>query len=160
LHVRRYQPEDAAALVALKGDTIRRINSCDYTAAQVEAWAPDDAAASKWPQRVSGRFVVVAEDEGHLVGFGDLEPDGHIDQFFVHADHQRGGVGRALLQALLAEAARNGVARVFSEVSITARPFFQAHGVHVDAEQVVVARGVKFVNFRMSRATADGSPSM
>lgn len=52
LHVRPYQPEDAAALIALKRDTIRRINSRDYSPAQVDAWAPDEAAMSRWPQSV------------------------------------------------------------------------------------------------------------
>lgn len=146
-------------MIALKCDTIRRVNGHDYSAEQVRAWAPDEAALSQWAQRVSGRFVVIAEEDGHVVGFGDVGSDGHIDQFYVHADRQRRGVGRAILAALLAEACRVGNQRLFSEVSITARPFFEAHGFQVDAQQVVVTQGVEFINFRMSRQMAAGIKS-
>lgn len=156
MNVRHYIPEDAAALIALKRDTICRVNSRDYNEEQVRAWAPDDTAILHWQQRVANRFVVVAEEDGRVAGFGDVGPDGHIDQFYVHADSQRRGVGRAILTALISEAQGCGTERLFSEVSITARPFFEAHGFRVDAEQVVVARGVQFTNFRMSRQMTDG----
>ena len=95
-----------------------------------------------WAARFEGRFAVVAEPDpeadGRPAGFADLEPDGHIDRFFVSADHQRRGVGRALLDALLAEARRLGLARVFTEASLTARPFFERHGfaVLLDAHSI------------------------
>lgn len=156
VRIRPYNPADTAAMIALKRDTIGRVNSRDYSAEQVAAWAPDDRAVSGWSQRAADRFVVVAEDDERIVGFGDIGPDGHIDQFYVHADHQRRGVGRAILTALVSEARRSGIRRLFSDVSITARPFFEAHGFQVDAEQTVVARGVSFVNFRMSSQLAAG----
>ena len=56
-----------------------------------------------------------------------------------------------MLSALIAEARRVGLARLFTEASITARPFFEAHGFTVLAAQVVTCRGVEFVNYRMER---------
>jgi putative acetyltransferase len=69
----------------------------------------------------------------------------------VHADWQRRGVGRAIIKELLAEARRSGTPQLFSHVSITARPFFESQGFCVEAAQRVIARGVEFINFRMSR---------
>jgi putative acetyltransferase len=49
------------------------------------------------------------------------------------------------------EARRRGIVRLFTEASITARPFFEHSGFSLIAEQVVVCRGVEFVNFRMDK---------
>jgi putative acetyltransferase len=149
--LRAYRPDDAPVLLALFRDTIRRVNSRDYNHDQIRAWASDDMDPISWAARFGGRFVAVAEAEGRPVGFADLEPDGHIDRFYVSADHQRRGVGRAMLAALVAEARRSGVARLFTEASITARPFFESQGFAVVTPQVVTCRGETFVNYRMER---------
>lgn len=149
--LRPYTPADAPALARLFRDTIRRVNIRDYSAEQVRAWAPDDLDAERWATRFAGRFVVVAEADGKPVGFAEMEVDGHIDRFYVSADHQGVGVGRALMAAVLAEAERRGLPRAFAEVSVTARPFFERSGFVVLAEQTVHVRGVNLTNFRMER---------
>ena len=152
--LRLYQPDDAPALLALFRNTIRRINSRDYSPAQVAAWASDDIDPARWCGSFEGRFVPVAEEDGCPVGFAELERDGHIDRVYVAADHQGRGIGRQLLSAVLAEARRSRVGRVFTEASITARPFFHAQGFTVLARQMVTVRGVDFVNYRMERLIA------
>jgi putative acetyltransferase len=153
--LRMYRPEDAPALLTLFRDTIRRVNSRDYTPEQVRAWASDDIDPQAWADRFAGRFVAVAEEAGWSVGFADLEASGHIDRVFVSADHQGRGVARLLLSAVVAEAQRRGVARLFLEASITARPFFESQGFVVLTPQVVTLRGVEFVNYRMERALTE-----
>jgi len=150
LRLRRFRPDDVPALIDLFRCTVHRINSRDYTPEQVRAWAPEKVDPARWIV-LADRHTVVAEIEGRIVGFTDLETDGHIDRFFVHADCQRQGVGKAMLTELLAEAVRLGLARLFAEVSITARPFFERHGFVVVAEQVVTVRDVAMTNFRMER---------
>ena len=149
--LRPYEPADAPALLALFRDTIRRVNSRDYSPEQISAWASDDIDPVAWANRFANRYAIVAEIDGRLAGFTELEPDGHIDRFYVSADHQRLGVGKALLDALVLEARRTGIPRLNAEVSITARPFFASQGFAVVAPQTVLARGVEFVNFRMER---------
>ncbi len=153
--LRPFQPTDAPALLALFRDTIRRVNCHDYSPAQIAAWASDDIDAAAWSSRFAERFVMVAEDAGCPVGFAELEPSGHLDRMYVSADHQGRGVGRQLLAAVVAEARRLGIARLFAEVSITARPFFEAQGFVVLAPQTVTVRGEEFVNYRMERVLAD-----
>ena len=147
--LRSYSPDDAPALLALFRDTIRRVNSRDYAPDQIAAWASDDIDPVRWAERFEDGFVVVAEEAGRPVGFAELEPNGYLDRVYVSADHQRQGIGRRLLEALLDEARRVGHARLFVEVSITARPFFESLGFAVLAPQVVTCRGVEFVNYRM-----------
>jgi putative acetyltransferase len=155
--LRPYRPDDAPALLALFRDTIRRVNSRDYSPAQIAAWASDDIDTAAWYGRFAGRFVAVAEEAGRPVGFAELEADGHIDRFYVAADQQGRGVGRQLLAAVVAEARRLGIARLFTEASITARPFFEAQGFVVLAPQVVTVRGQEFVNYRMERVLGEAS---
>jgi putative acetyltransferase len=149
--LRPYRDGDAPALLALFRDTVRRVNSRDDDATQVAVWIAVDPLA--WADRflAGGRYVVVGEWDGAIAGFAELEPDGHVDRFYVSADHQGRGVGRALMEALIEEARRRGIARLFAEVSITARPFFERSGFAVEAEQTVTLRGVRFVNYRMAR---------
>lgn len=147
--LRAYRPDDAHTLLALFRDTIRRVNDRDYTPDQIRAWASDDIDPTAWASRFAGRFVVVAEESVRPVGFAELETGGHIDRVYVSADHQRRGVGRALLEGVVAEARRRGIARLFVESSITARPFFEAQGFTVLGPQVVTCRGTAFVNYRM-----------
>jgi putative acetyltransferase len=152
--LRTCQPGDAPTLLTLFRDTIRRVNARDYAPDQIGAWASDDIDPQAWASRFADRFVVVAEEAGRPVGFAELEASGHIDRVYVSADHQGRGVGRSLLAAVVAEAHRLGVARLFTEASITARPFFESQGFKVLTPQVVTLRGVEFVNYRMERILA------
>jgi putative acetyltransferase len=106
--LRPYRPDDAPALLALFRDTIRRVNCRDYSPAQVAAWASDDIDTATWFGRFAGRFVPVAEVGGRPVGFAELEANGHIDRVYVSADHQRCGIGRQLLAAVVARPGASG----------------------------------------------------
>ena len=151
LHVRRFQTGDAPTIIALFRDTVRRINCRDYSPEQIRAWAPDEIDVQAFADKLADRFSLVAEIGNKIIGFTDLESSGHLDRLYVHADHQRCGIGRALLEALEAEALRQGLGRVFTEASITARPFFERYGYRVLQEQVAVFRGIEFINYRMEK---------
>ena len=60
-----------------------------------------------------------------------------------------------MLAEVVAEARRLGLVRLLVEASITARPFFESHGFAMVTPQVVVCRGVEFVNYRMERMLAE-----
>ncbi len=153
--LRPFRLADSLSLLELFRDTIQRVNSIDYSPDQVRAWASDQISLAEWTHRFAGRFTVLAELDGGVVGFTDLEANGHIDRFFVSADHQRCGIGRSLLSALLSEANRIGLTRLSTEASITALPFFEAHGFRVLAEQLVHCRGVELMNYRMERSSGE-----
>ena len=151
IELRPIQPSDAPLLLALFKETIRRVNARDYNPEQIRAWAADEIDLAAWTERFRGRFAVVAIDGEQFAGFTELEDNGHIDRFYVSADHQREGIGRQLLAAIVAQAQRQGIARLYLEASITALPFFASQGFRTIAQQMVTARGVEFVNVRMER---------
>ncbi len=151
LHVRRYRAGEEAVLQELFFQTIRTVNLRDYSPEQVRAWAPDEMDKERWRTRIAGMnpFVCVSEDQ--ITGYAGLLPTGHVDHFFVHRDWQRRGVGRALMQSLLEEAAALSLSELTSDVSITARPFFEVHGFLVEQQQTVSLGEVNLTNFRMKR---------
>lgn len=153
--LRPYRTEDAPQLLHLFRDSIRRVAAADYSPEQIRAWAPDEIDMDVWAQRFAGRFVVVAQVSDQLVGFAELEPDGHIDRVYVSADHQRQGIGQMLLRAVIQQAQHQGLALLRVEASITARPFFEAQGFTVITRQVVTCRGVELQNFRMQLASVE-----
>lgn len=149
--IRPYVPDDLDGVIALFHASVRCVAIRDYTEDQVKAWAPDEADRERWASRRASRPTWVAEIDGALAGFTDLEPDGHLDMMYVHPDHQGRGVAGALLRQVETEAARLGLARLFTEASITARPFFERKGFRVIAPQTVRVRGQDLVNYRMEK---------
>lgn len=156
LFIRRYLPGEEAALWQLKFATIRQINCRDYSPAQCAAWAPDDLDPALWQQRVQGMNPWVALLDGEIAGFADLQADGYIDHFFCAAHCQGRGVGRALMQQLMAVAQARGLSRLYSHVSLTARPFFEHCGFVVRAQQEVSIRAVTLTNFVMEYQCGPG----
>nr|WP_216611626.1 GNAT family N-acetyltransferase [Vibrio splendidus] len=131
--------------------TVRNINVRDYSQQQVEAWAPNGFDSELWQKRMNELLPFVAELDGCVVGYTDLQPNGLIDHFFCHHECQGKGVGRALMEHVLAVGRARGVSRYFSEVSITARPFYEHLGFKVVNEQEVEMRGVKLTNYVMEK---------
>ncbi len=156
IRVRRFAPTDLQAIVELLRASVRRIARRDYSEEQVRAWAPDEVDWEARARRHASRPTWVAEIGGRVAGFADLEPDGHLDFLYVHPEHQRTGVARALLQTVEAAARDLRLSRLFAEVSITARPFFEAMGFRLVAEQTVRVRGEALTNFRMEKSLEPG----
>ncbi|WP_394392412.1 GNAT family N-acetyltransferase [Shewanella woodyi] len=142
---------DIDELWTLKFNTIRKVNCRDYTQAQVKAWAPDRFDRESWLKRVSEMAPLIAEVDGVVVGFADLQVDGYIDHFFCHLDYQGRGVGKTLMKALMEKGVRLGVPRYYSHVSITARPFFEHFGFTLVKQQSVEVRGEALTNYVLEK---------
>ncbi|MGU3163749.1 GNAT family N-acetyltransferase, partial [Vibrio cholerae] len=131
--------------------TVRNVNLRDYSQAQVEAWAPDDFSSEIWQRKMNLLSPFVAEIDGKIVGYSDLQENGLIDHFFCHHEHQGRGVGRQLMEHVLRMGKLQGITRFYSEVSITARPFYERFGFKVTQEQTIEVRGQKLCNFVMEK---------
>ena len=156
MKLRSYRPEDNASLAGLFAEAVRAIGLADYTAEQLAVWAEAAPDLERWRCEAEGRVVFVAEDEGGVSGFATFEADGHIDHLYVHPRFQRRGAASELLGEIEARAASLGIGRIFTEASITARPFFERAGFRVIAAQEVAIRGTAFVNYRMEKRLGGG----
>lgn len=79
--IRNFEKKDAVVTWELKFNTIRSVNIHDYTEAQTKAWAPDNYDMDIWQKRVETMNPFIAEIDGQVVGFADLQKDGYIDHF-------------------------------------------------------------------------------
>ena len=149
--VRDYERKDAPEIARLFYETVRSVNRSDYSRAQVEAWAPEVPDAAAWHRRMAARKTLVIERDNEVVGFAELEDDGHLDMFYLRKDVVGRGLGLRLYRAVESEAWERGLRRIFTEASITARPFFGRQGFRVVGERMVQRRGVELTNFAMEK---------
>ncbi|MFM2611698.1 GNAT family N-acetyltransferase [Vibrio campbellii] len=149
--IRDFQEEDAPTLWALFFNTVRNVNRRDYTEQQVKAWAQEGFDSQLWLKKMISIQPFVAELDGVIVGYSDVQPSGLGDHFFCHHEYQGQGVGRALMTHVLKQAAAKGLDRIYSEVSITACPFYEHMGFTVVNEQQIEVRGATLTNYVMER---------
>lgn len=147
--VRAYRPEDRDAVINVTVRAIRESAIRDYGPSQIEAWTGGDRIDA-W-SAVDDRLIWVAVINELIIGFTDLKPSGHLDRMYVHPEYEGRGVASALLNRLEDVARCQGITRLFTEASITAKPFFERRGFAVLTAQVVEFRGEKFTNFQMEK---------
>jgi ribosomal protein S18 acetylase RimI-like enzyme len=101
-----------------------RFMSWSYTEDEVRHWYAGKLEEWDWGQVACAEDLIVA----YLAASG-----AHIDQLFVDPDHQRAGLGSALLTAVLERRLRPATLHVFAE-NRPARAFFERFGFReVDA---------------------------
>jgi putative acetyltransferase len=154
IHLRESMAADVPRLQQLFYDTVQQVNRRDYSAQQIQIWSSFAWDDQGWRDRLSNQHVIVAAIAHQIVGFASLEPEGHVDLFFVHAQHQGQGVGARLLAHLEAQAQQTQLPRLYTEASITARPFFERNGFKVTEEEFVKLQGVTFQRYRMEKKLA------
>jgi len=151
LHTRPATPTDLPALHTFYVDTIQNTCKNDYTQEQIAVWVSNIENTARWQEAVASQYFLVAEIDNKIVGFGSLTKGGYIDFMYVHKDHQRQGIANVLLNSLEQEARRLGCACLTSDVSKTARAFFEKKGFAVVKKNRKVMKGLEIVNYRMKK---------
>jgi putative acetyltransferase len=142
---------DLEAITWLFAETIRAVNARDYNEEQIRVWTAAAENEEKWRQRIRTQHFLLAEMAQRIAGFASITNQGYLDMMYVDKDCQAQGIGRRLLRAIEDIAGSLGIRRIESDVSITARPFFEKHGYRVDKEQQVMVREVILNNYKMSK---------
>ena len=146
--LRAYEGGDCPALARLFYDTVHTVNGRDYTPEQLAAWADDQVDLSAWDTSFLAHHTLVAEEDGVILGFADMDGSGYLDRLYVHKDRQSQGVASALCDALEDACP----AAVFTtHASLTARPFFEGRGYRVLRRQTVIRHGVALDNYVMEK---------
>ena len=99
-----------------------------------EQWS----AGMFWNELAAGHPYVAAVQDGEVIGYAGLvvaPPDeAWVNNMAVRRDHQRRGIGRALLEELLAIARRNGARHTLLEVAadnVPAQALYDSYGFDV-----------------------------
>lgn len=152
IHIRVFEAADAHALARLFHASVHRAGVRHYSPEQVAAWSPSVPDPGTYVQRAQTRTLLVAvDDEGAIVGYGDLEPDGHIDHLYCHPDKLGAGVGAAICAGLEAAARAAGIAALSVEASEGARGLFERQGFALGSRNELFFNGVMLHNYRMSK---------
>jgi GNAT superfamily N-acetyltransferase len=126
--IRPAQLEDRAALIAILHNTFERTWLPELTAAAAEAYRQGDRPAEYVDAR--GLEFHVATRGGVVAGFVHWEGD-FVHALHVHSDHERTGVGSALMDVAEGEIARAGhsAARLETDTFNTrSQAFYSARG--------------------------------
>jgi GNAT superfamily N-acetyltransferase len=151
MQIRRYKPGEEEELWKLYYDTTHNILGKTYTKEQIERWAPHNQDMVEWKKRLKNKKPFVIVDAHTIIGFAELEPDGHIDYFYVHHEWQGKGVGSILYNAIEEEAINQKVSHLYAEVSVPAKAFFLKQGFKVLEEMNNKICGAPAPNFKMEK---------
>lgn len=120
--------DDLRTMARMFEKCVLNTNKRDYSKNQLEAWI-SRSTPSRWMELFSNFHFMIAEFAVYgEVGFISINTEGYINSLFVHHRYQRMGVGSALLAEAHKLAIANGASELSADVSITARPFYLAHG--------------------------------
>ena len=109
MHIRPFLLNNALTLCAVFHSSVHQLARQHYTTAQLQAWAPAEYDATQWNERLRTNRPWVAEVDGCIAGFADLQLSGYIDPFFGAGEHAGRGVGRALMAQIYSAAQQAGM---------------------------------------------------
>lgn len=134
-------------------DTIHSVCKDQYNESQLSAWSSSSQNDQRWQELISTQYVLIAELNDKIVGFASLKDGNYIDFFYVHKDFQRKGIAKELLLRIESEAASYGTLVLTSDVSMTAKPFFEKNGFLVVEVQENLRKDVVLINYKMMKET-------
>lgn len=152
--LRKYESDDCLKLLKLFYSTVRTVNKKDYDDKQISVWAPDNYIEEKydiWQKSLAENFTIIAEINGDIIGFGDIEKGGYLNRLFIHKDYQNKGIASSILKELEKYAEKICIHTIITEASITAKPFFEKMGYSLIKEQQVEIKGIFLINYVMEK---------
>ena len=146
------QQSDIVEIKEVFKNTVLEINRRDYSQAEVEDWASCGNDLSKIGEMINTHYFIVAvNQQSEIVGFSSITHQGYLHSMFVRKDFQGKGIATLLLDDIERFAKENGIIKITSEVSITARPFFEKWGYTVEIEQKRKANQLCLTNYWMAK---------
>ena len=138
-------------IIDLFYETVHLVSIKDYNQTQLDAWAPRNVDSEKWRERISNNYLFIVKYE-NIVGFSELSSNGCIEMLYVHKDYLKRGIGKKLLNLMIKKARELNINEIFTDASITAKPFFESQGFKVIKKQIKTFNNVDFINYQMKKA--------
>ena len=151
IKLRQAIDRDVENITQLFFDTIQNINIKDYSQEEVDDWSSWKSDIDKWLEKMQEQYFVVAELNNKFVGFSSLAKDGYLDFMFVDKDTQGQGVASSLLSEIERKATEQNNVLIYSDVSLTAKGFFESKGFIVERQQLKKSKKKELINFRMTK---------
>ena len=151
MNFRKATISDLKEMQELYIETIQSVCKNDYNASQIQAWVSGVKNTERWLEVINMQFVLLAIIQNKIAGFGTLKNENYIDFFYIHKDFQRHGIAAKILTELEIEAKNQFSKTITSDVSITAKPFFEKKGFKVKTEQKNIRLGIELINYKMEK---------
>ncbi len=129
--IRPARPDDLAAISAICMAAFSEAVAPSLSAQGVATFT-QVAAADAFAERLQGdNHILVAEQDGNIVGVIELKEGRHLAMLFVDPACQGQGIGHALVQAVLPQLR---VPAMSVRASLNAVPTYQRYGFVIDGE--------------------------
>lgn len=152
INIRKAELSDLNIIRQLFFDTIINVAIGDYSEEEVKVWSSGAHNVERWEMKFEEQQFFVAEFEDQIVGFTSLLGIDYIDHLYVSHLYQGKGIASQLLSYVELQAQRQGAIQLRSDVSITARPFFEKKGYAVVKRNEIQHLGQVLINFDVVKA--------
>ncbi|MEM5565411.1 GNAT family N-acetyltransferase [Psychroserpens sp. AS72] len=127
IEIREATLDDLPEITSIFRDTVRAINSRDYSEKQIEIWSSGAEDTAIWEERINNLYFIVAEYKNEIVGFAHVTKGCHLDGLYVHKNYQRRTIGSKLLRIVESQIMADGYEVINADSSITSVDFFDSH---------------------------------
>ena len=151
-NIRPLEEKDLYNMQNLFRSTVLNVNIKDYTKEEVEDWASCGNDMEHWKEILfNNQFIGAFDKQDNLIGYSSMNKNGYMHSMFVHKDWQGKGIATLLLSEVERIAIQYEVKEITSEVSKTARLFFEHKGYVVECEQKQQANRLRLTNYKMKK---------
>lgn len=152
ISIRLSKYSDLGEIQRMFVETISAICKDDYSKEQINVWTSSVENTQRWADKLTSQYFLIAELDNKIVGFASLENNSYLDFLYVHKDYQRQGIADRLYSEIEREAIKKKATIIHSDVSKTARPFFEKKGFVTTEAQTIKIQEVEIVNYKMTKA--------
>lgn len=141
--VRAVRPEDARDFLAVQAASVRGLAAKDYPQAVIDAWASPttDQAVARFLENPDREIRLIAELDGVAAGIGAIVvANSELRACYVAPVAARRGIGTAIVLEIERIAREHRLDHLHLEASVTAEPFYQALGYHIENRHEFVLR--------------------
>ncbi|MEO8209694.1 MAG: GNAT family N-acetyltransferase [bacterium] len=151
MKIREARQKDIEGIIELYRETVRAVNSKDYSKEQIKVWSEGAENYDNWKRHILEQYFLVAVIDNVIVGFSSIAPNGYLDFMYVHKDFQRKGIATNLLIEIERKAEEQKNEEIYSHVSATAKGFFEKSGYKYFGELKDSYKEVIFINNLMKK---------
>ena len=150
-HIRIAEEKDIKRITQLFYETITSVNRKDYLEEQIKVWADNAKNLKMWTDAIKEQYFLVSEIDFTIYGFASLDKNRGVDFMYIHQYFQGKGVATQLLSAIESKAIELGFTEIWTDSSITAKPFFMKKGFVIKEIYTKKVSGIDFENTILSK---------
>ncbi|MDO8649159.1 MAG: GNAT family N-acetyltransferase [Candidatus Peregrinibacteria bacterium] len=149
MKIRLVRDDDYPEIARLRRQTIRHVNSKDYSEEVIESWSSKIGTKNfRGSAETCKRWVAVEKEK--IIGFCEHTFECEVSRMYVHKEHLRKGVGSRLLEVAEASLKKQGCKEIHIESTVTAKDFYEKNG-YIVLEKTLYKGNTKEPIYKMEK---------